>query len=249
VLTTPIAPVSGPAQTIHPGTDVEAQWWHRFGSKAMDDLVTRALAANTDIAQAEAALRQSRDLAGAARGVLFPQIDAGYSYERQRLSRNLSTPLADPNPQVFSIHTAQVSVSYTLDLFGLNRANLRSAQAAARAAEAKAQAMRVMVVGNVLLGVIQNAGLEAQAEAARASIAENREVLDLLRRRQAYGAVGKADVAAQEAALAAAEGALPPIEKARGQSGCARGPDRGGAGFALPELPALDRSHCLRTCR
>jgi hypothetical protein len=68
VLTTPIAPVSGPAQTIHPGTDVEAQWWHRFGSKAMDDLVTRALAANTDIAQAEAALRQSRDLAGAARG-------------------------------------------------------------------------------------------------------------------------------------------------------------------------------------
>ncbi|MEI5617632.1 TolC family protein, partial [Streptomyces brasiliscabiei] len=77
----------------------------------------RALAANTDLAQAEAALRQAGHLAGAARGVLWPQVDAGYNVERERLSRNPSTPLANPDPTLFTIHTAQVSVSYTLDLF------------------------------------------------------------------------------------------------------------------------------------
>jgi outer membrane protein TolC len=56
-----------------------------------------------------------------------------------------------------------------------------------------------MVAGNTALAVIQNAALEAQADAARSAVASNRDILNLLRQRQALGAVGAADVAAQEA--------------------------------------------------
>lgn len=240
VLTAPIAPVTGPAQTVHPGAIVTAEWWHAFGSTSLDALVAQALATNTDLAVASANLRQAHELTAAARGVLFPQVDAGYSVQRQQLSRTLSTPLSDPAPTLFSLHTAQLNIGYSLDLFGGNAAKIRSAHAAERATDARLRGQKTIVAANVVLAVIQNAGLEAQADAARSAIDSNRDVLRLLQAREALGAVGKADVAAQEAALAASEGLLPPIERARLNNLAALSVLLGQApGMTLPALPKL----------
>lgn len=237
----PIAPQSGAAQIVHTGTDAADRWWLAFGSPAIDDLVDKALAANADLAVARSSLKQAQDLAGAARGALFPQLDAGYQAQRQRLSQTLSSPLLDPAPSVFSIHTAQVSVSYNLDLFGGTRAQVASARANARAVSAQADGVRNLVSANVVLAVIQNAALQAQTEDAQTAIDSNRAVLAMLRRRAALGAVGKADVAAQEAALAAVEGALPPLERARRSNLAALAVLLGIApGAPLPALPRLE---------
>jgi NodT family efflux transporter outer membrane factor (OMF) lipoprotein len=72
-------------------------------------------------------------------------------------------------------------------------------------------------------------------------VASNRDILNLLRQRQALGAVGAADVAAQEAALAAAEGALPPLDRALSANRSALQVLLGVApGAPLPALPSLD---------
>lgn len=240
VASAPIAPVSGPAQTVQVGTPVDSAWWRAFGSPTLDALVERALAANSDLAAAGANLRQAHELAGAARGVLFPQVDAGYSVQRQKLSGTLSTPLNDPLPTVFSLHTAQVSVAYSLDLFGGNAARLASAKAAERATAARLAGVRTMVAGNVALAVIQNAALEAQVAATREAVDSNREILRMLQAREALGAVGKADVSAQEAALAASETLLPPLERARLANLASLAVLLGQApGSTLPDLPKL----------
>ena len=237
----PIAPATGPAQTVQVGTTVDPVWWRGFGSPVLDALVDRALAANNDLAGASANLRQAHELAGAARGVLFPQVDAGYSVQRQRLSGTLQSPLNDPLASVFSLHTAQVSVAYSLDLFGGNAARLASARAAERATAARLAGVRTMVAGNVVLAVIQNAALEAQLAATREGADSNREILRLLRTREALGAVGKADLAAQEAALAASEALLPPLERARLANLAGLAVLLGQApGSDLPALPGLD---------
>ncbi|WP_022676081.1 TolC family protein, partial [Novosphingobium sp. B-7] len=119
----------GQSQVVHPGTAVAKDWWQAFRSPAVNTLVDRALTANADLAAAQARVAQAQSLIGVARGALLPQLDAGLTSERQRLSRSLSTPIADPNPQVFSLHTAQVSVSYSPDLFGGGAARVRSAKA------------------------------------------------------------------------------------------------------------------------
>ncbi|MBC2668375.1 efflux transporter outer membrane subunit [Novosphingobium piscinae] len=241
VLTGPIAPDHGPPQTVRPGMALAADWWRAFASPALDALVARALDANTDLAVAGANLRQAQELTAAARGVLFPQVDAGYAVERERLSGTIATPLADPVPSLFSLHTAQLSVGYSLDLFGGNRARVASARAAAWATAEHLRGVRTMVAGNVVLAAIQNAALEAQLEAAQAAVDSNREILRLLRARQALGAIGQADVAAQEAALAASEGLLPPLERARRANLAGLGVLLGAApGAPLPPLPALD---------
>lgn len=216
ILDAPMAPGDTAPQMIRPGAAVAKDWWHAFGSPALDALVERALAANTDVKAAQARLAQAQALVGATRGGLLPQVDAGLTSERQRLSQTLSTPLSNPDPQVFSLHTAQVSVSYAPDLFGGGAARLRSAKAAAAVAEAQAQGIRNLVAGNVVLAVIQNAALNAEIAATREAVDNNLQVLTLLHTREKLGAVGHADVAAQTAAVAAIEGQMPPLLRQRG---------------------------------
>lgn len=243
VVERPLGSADTAQQQIHPGLAVAPDWWRAFNSPALDALVSRALAANTQVAAAQARLRQAQALVGVARGGVLPQVDAGLTSERQRLSGSLSTPLANPDPQVFSLHTAQVSVTYAPDLFGGGAARIRSARAQAAVAAAQADGMRNLVAGQVVLAVIANAALNAEIAATQEAVDSNLQVLDLLRQREKLGAVGHADVAAQTAATAAVEGALPPLLRQRGANWAALSVLLGqAAGTPLSDqpLPSLD---------
>ena len=58
-----------------PSPDIE-RWWERLGDTQLTALVDRALAGSTDLAVAQALLRQARAAAGAARSELTPRLDA-----------------------------------------------------------------------------------------------------------------------------------------------------------------------------
>lgn len=209
----PAAPGT-PAQRLVPGLAVAQRWWTRFGNPQLDGLVEEALRANADVAVADAALRQARALSGVAVGAQLPALDIGYQPERTRTSKSLSGVLADSNRYVYSLNTAQVSVSYPLDLFGGLQRRTESARAAAEAQAYRTDAAHLTVATNTVQAVIRLAALEEQITATKASIDVNRNLLGLFRRHQALGQIGAAAVAAQETALAQAEGALPPLSKA-----------------------------------
>jgi NodT family efflux transporter outer membrane factor (OMF) lipoprotein len=234
-----IAPLAGPAQTTAP-TKVATDWWRAFQSPQLDALVAEALVHANDIAVADAALRQARAQAGAAAGAALPQIDGSYQAERTRSSQALSPAVADSNQYLYSLHTAQVTVSYAPDLFGGTRAKIRSARAAADVARFRLDAARATVVANLVQAVIQRAALADQIEAAQQSISVNRDILNNQLRRQQLGAIGAADVATQQTALATAEAALPPLVRAEAHQRVVIATLLGRtAGSALPNLPAL----------
>ncbi|WP_297506802.1 efflux transporter outer membrane subunit [uncultured Caulobacter sp.] len=237
----PIRPESGPAQTFVADAERPADWWTRFGSADLDALVARALGADNDLAVAEAALRQARAQASAASGAFWPQLDASAQSQRVKAPRALSNPLPDPDQFLYTLHSAQLSVSYPLDLFGANREKRLSAKAAAEVAAARLDAARTTVAANLTLAVIQNAALQAQIEAAEQSVRDNRELLAILQKRQALGEVGSADVAAQQTALATAEGALPPLVRQQAHQRALIAIFIGQApGAPLPALPRLE---------
>src|SRR5256885_1615081 len=76
------ATAGGNAQRFVRDLDLPGQWWTLFHSKALNALIGRALAANPDLAAAQAALRVARENVRAQRGTLFPQVDAGFSGTR-----------------------------------------------------------------------------------------------------------------------------------------------------------------------
>ncbi|MGI4730974.1 MAG: efflux transporter outer membrane subunit [Janthinobacterium lividum] len=236
-----LTPASGPAQEVVPGEALRPDWWALFGSAKLDALVTQALAHSEDVAQAEATLRQARETARVTAGAALPQADLNYQAERAKISQELQSPLADQFDTLYTLHTAQLTVSYPLDVFGLQRNRTRSARAQAEIAAERLSAARKTLVANLVTATIQYAALGRQIEASRASIASNRQVLALLQRRQQIGDIGQADVVAQQAANATGEGAVPALVRSQEHERALIAAYLGLApGATLPELPAMN---------
>lgn len=238
-----IAPASGAAQRLTVGAVTPPDWWKSLGSAKLDALVADALTHNNDLATAEANLHQAQEQAKAAASGQGPQVDANYQVQHAQISRELATPLLDANNYLYTLHTAQLTVAYPLDVFGGGRSKVRSARAAAEVASDRLAAARTTVVANLVLAVIQHAALDAEITATRSAIDSNRALVGLLRRRQALGDVGEADVAAQETALATVEATLPPLDRQRrhqeGLIAQLRGQAPGGNAPDLPDLAEL----------
>jgi NodT family efflux transporter outer membrane factor (OMF) lipoprotein len=106
-----------------------------------------------------------------------------------------------------------VSVGYTPDVFGGLRRQVESLQAQANSQRFLLEATYLTLTSNLVAAAVQEAGLRSQIAAARDIIGFNTKSLELLRRQFAAGFVAGLDVAAQEAALAQAQQALPPLQK------------------------------------
>ncbi|HXX84099.1 MAG TPA: efflux transporter outer membrane subunit [Casimicrobiaceae bacterium] len=204
--------VAGAAQRFAEGKGLAAEWWTLFRSEPLNDLIKAALTANPDLQAAEAALRVARENVLAQQGAYFPTVEAQFNPTRQSTAPTLASPLAE-NSYLFSLHTAQLSVSYVPDVFGLNKRQVESLSAQAEAQQFTREAAYLTLTSNIVVAAIQEASLRAQQEATQRIISIANEQLEMMRRQQAVGQIGAADVALQETALAQAQAALPPLEK------------------------------------
>jgi NodT family efflux transporter outer membrane factor (OMF) lipoprotein len=208
---TPAAAPEG--QVLHQGQTTPDQWWRAFGSDRLDALVDEALKANPDLASADAALRQAREAYAAQRGALLPAIEVDGLSQRATTSAAVAPVPADNNT-LYSLHTAEVQVTYVLDVFGGVRRATEAAKAQAQGQRFQYEAARTTLIANVVAGAVQAAALRAEVQAARQAEAAALQTLAFTRRQVELGALGQGDVAAQEALLAQAQQGLPPLQKA-----------------------------------
>lgn len=225
----------GESQHFVDGRDIPFEWWELFQSPQLSSLIQHAFKANSTIQAAQATLRQAEEMVYAQRGFFFPTIDASYQFERQKLAGNMSgssapgvqgngtsiTAVQNPPPAgppfnaplYFNFHTAQLTVGYVPDVFGANRRQLESLSAQADAQRFNLEATYITLASNVAAAAIQEASLRAQIAAMKQIIAADEKSLEILREQFRLGYAMGIDVAAQEAALAQARLALPPLEK------------------------------------
>jgi NodT family efflux transporter outer membrane factor (OMF) lipoprotein len=209
------APVSSDAQRFLDGQPVPARWWTGFGSDALNALVERAFAANPSIASAEAALKVGRENYLAERGSYFPTATGSASAIRNRDAVQVLSPTLSSGAAVYNLYTAQVGVSYALDVFGGVRRAVEASEAQAEVAREQRDATYLTVAGNVVVAAVQLAGLAEEVAATEQAVGFARDSLAILNRQFELGAVGRLDVAAQEAALAQLEATLPPLVRQR----------------------------------
>jgi NodT family efflux transporter outer membrane factor (OMF) lipoprotein len=206
------AVTGGEAQRFVEGSDIPAQWWTLFHSEALNALITRSLQANADLRAAQAALRAARANALAQAGVYYPSVQGTGAANRNKTAASLS-PTPASGELYYALYTGQVSVSYVPDVFGLNRRTVESAKAQAEAQQFQVEATYLTLTANVVTAVVQEASLRGQISATEEMIGSQSEQLQIMRRQQDLGAISGADVLAQEAALAQAQQALPPLQK------------------------------------
>ena len=198
--------------------EVPAQWWTLFHSKALDELVRGALARSPSVAAAQAALRQAGEMRRAQQAAFLPTVDASYSAARQKIATPLASPLAS-SAYIFNLSTAQLNVSYTPDLFGLNRRQVESLRAQEQAQRWNVEATYLTLSANLVVAAITEASLQAQVDATARQAALQSDVLARFRQLQRLGENSELDVSQQEAQLASLQAALPGLRKQLAQQG------------------------------
>jgi NodT family efflux transporter outer membrane factor (OMF) lipoprotein len=197
------------------GAEVSARWWSAFKSQALNDLVRKSVEHNPSLQAAEAAIKIAKYNALAQRGFFFPQV-TGDSSGAQYLIANPGQipPIPTQGDQSqYSLVTHQLTVSFTPDIWGQNFRNVESLDAIAEQQLFQLEAAYLTLTSNVVTAAIQEASLRGQIEATKRIIAIERNLLDILKRQFSFGQAAQADVLAQDAALAAAEELLPPLDK------------------------------------
>jgi len=202
----------GEAQHFDTAATVQREWWTAFGSPTLNDMIKQAFAKNPGIISAEATLREAHENTAAQFGAYYPGIAASYSPSRQTTSATLSSPLNNPSSP-YTLHTAQLSVGYTADVFGLNRRNVESLKAQESAEQEQLEAAYLTLASNITAAAIQQAALQAQIAAMQKVIDADTAALTLTRQQAQLGYASGMDVATQESALAQAQQALPPLNK------------------------------------
>lgn len=202
-----------PGQVLARGAPVPERWWELFRSPQLNRLVEDGIRHNADLQAAEAAVRVAVANALAQRGALFPTINAEFDSTRQKVpTRTLQTNAAS-GADTYSVHTAQLTITYVADIWGGVRRQVESVEAQAELQAYQREAVFLTLTTNIALAAIQEASLRGQIAATRRLIGIQNELLEILRRQHEKGQIALPDVVVQETAVAQARLLLAPLER------------------------------------
>jgi NodT family efflux transporter outer membrane factor (OMF) lipoprotein len=204
--------VGGGAQQFVAGLDIPAKWWDVFHSRQLNELIERSLTNNPDLKAAQAALKVAHEATVAQRGVYYPSVSGSFSASRQRQSALLA-PIPNANVFEYSLYTPELAVSYSPDVFGLNRRTVESVKAQEESTRYQMVAAYLTLSANVVVAAIQEASLRAQVDTTRQLIDVSSNMIDIVKYQYSKGYASGVDVVAQEAQLAQMNATLPPLVK------------------------------------
>jgi len=207
---------AGQSQRFIADRDIPKEWWAVFKSPALNALIERSLANNPNLQSTLATLRAARQAVYAQEGKYFPLAQANFNPLRAQTAASLS-PATASGADLYNLYTAQLLVTYTFDVWGLNRRAVESLQALADVQRFEVEAAYLALTSNVVVAAITEASLRGQIEATDRLISINGKMLGILQRRLDTGYGNAGDVAVQAAALAQAKATLPPLRKALAQ--------------------------------
>jgi len=202
-----------PRQRFVDGADIPARWWAAFRSKPLNELIRLSIEHNPSLQSAEAAIRVANFNALAQRGLFFPQIGINYTPSDQQTSNNVTSNPVDSPQTRYTLHTAQLNISFVPDIWGQNTRAVESLDAQTEQAQFQLEAAYLALTANVVTAAIQEASLRGQIAATERIVKIERDILGILKSQFNAGQAAQVDVLTQETALAQAEQTLPPLQK------------------------------------
>lgn len=205
---------AAPGATLSPEARSAGPWWQAFDSPELDAVVRQALTDSPTLAEANATLERAQAQLRAARGQQLPQLDLNAGANRERINiqafgfTGFGAGISNPTISLYSVGGA---VAYDLDIFGGRRRATEEAGARAEYEAHRADAAYLTLSGNVALQAMRIASLRAQIAAVEAVIADDRRVLDLVRKAERAGGEAPAAIDTGAAQLAEDEALAPPL--------------------------------------
>jgi len=191
------------AATAPKGALPAPDWWRGFRSGELTMLVERAYLANLDIAAAVARIEQADAQSRIAGAPLLPLIGA---------SGNASQSGSGATSPAHS-YSAVLNASYEIDVWGKNRAALRSAEFSAIASRFDREVIVLSTVATVINTYFQVLAAQDRLRIARENVNAATRILDVYKQRIAVGTATGLDIAQQETLVAQQRAAIPPLDQ------------------------------------
>jgi multidrug efflux system outer membrane protein len=190
-------PDKAPAQ----GEAIAPEWWKLYRDATLDELVASGQKTNADLRQASARVQEAEGVLKEVRGAYFPEVNAGYQYQRASVSTVAQPPVPNGISVIRPSHTLTASTSFELDFWG----KFARATEAARASLLSSRYSRDVVEMTLASAIAQSyfalRSLDAQVTVLDASIRVREDSLAIARARLKSGLASELDVYQAQGAL------------------------------------------------
>lgn len=192
----------------------DTRWWEQFGDPVLEDLIGIGLAENKDVKIAAARIEQFAGQYITTRAALFPQVEAGASFGRERASERGPAPLSSAVENPADSYLARFAASWEIDLWGkLRRAN-EAARADILSSEEAWRGVILSLVSSIATGYINLRDLDRQLEIAQATVKSRKESYDIFQLRFTGGIVSELELSQVKSQYEEALATIPVIQKA-----------------------------------
>jgi NodT family efflux transporter outer membrane factor (OMF) lipoprotein len=180
----------------------DKNWWRRFGSPELTQLVDEGQSSNLELAGAGARVRQAEAEARIAGVSLLPTANF-YS------GANRALPIRSGNASTSA--DGGLQISYEVDFWGKNKASVASAEASLEANRFDRETVALTVTTGIVSTYLQVLSLHDRLAVAREHVANAEHVLNLVEAQKSAGAASPLDLARQRSAVAQQKSDIPDL--------------------------------------
>ncbi|MGD8709177.1 MAG: efflux transporter outer membrane subunit [Ectothiorhodospiraceae bacterium] len=204
-----------PDPRVSPATTVRRDWWTGFRDPYLDSLVDQAIAQGIDLRILAARVDEARAALGREQAATQPTVRGSTEAALTR-SRPEVLPGEFADPVTSRQYSAQVSLSWELDIWGKLEKGVQAQQAGLRATEAEWRAGYLTLVSDVAETYFLIRQLDEQRQQQEAALEKNRQILAILERQLDNGIVPQTRVLQQRAEVRDLEQQLLDLRRRRG---------------------------------
>ncbi len=197
------------AQSIQ-NVEIAAEWWTNFESEELNALMQRALAKNNNLQASLQRIEQARADLKVAGASLLPSADITASYMS---GSTQAMNITDMRNKGIPEYTADIGISYELDLFGANHAKANAAQERLLGSAYQHDALALVIMGDVAQNYFNALNLKERVRIAKDNLRATEDLLDVAEARFQTGARTQLDITRQETQVARAKASVTALEQ------------------------------------
>jgi len=198
----------GQEQAAEAKTLTDTPWFEVFGDPTLKALVDEAVATGFDARIAAARVQEAQARYGIAKSDFYPQIGYGAGYDYRRLPETIDAS-GDPS----NVYSANVSISWELDIWGRVRRLNEEALNSYLATEEARQGVLLTLASDVAQSYFELLALDDELEIARHTTAAYQAMYDLFDRRLQGGAASALETSYALGALKSTASQIPDLER------------------------------------
>lgn len=204
------APFLGTQEAVYKQEPLPAHWWRLYDDPVLDQLIQKALAANTDLRVASANLARTRAVLDQTEEERKPEVSVSAAPGVGR-SSGVTAGSKTALPDRFN-YDAGLHVSYQTDMFGKIARAVEAANADTQAAQAAVDLVRVTVAADTARAYADACAAVRQISVAQQSVDLQQKFVALTDQRTHAGRGTAIDGARARSQLAQLQAALPPLQ-------------------------------------